>query len=329
MTLDILTTPESAFESLPDYPFTANYIEVEGMRMHYVDEGQDNPQTIFLLHGQPSWSYLYRHMIPLLVRQGYRVIAPDLIGFGKSDKPVSADVHTYTNHVHWMSEFVRKLGIQHAAAFMQDWGGMIGLRVLANEPRWLDRLVVANTALAEMNGLEKFLMPKMLKVMAAAAGKTDLAKFQTKINYGNWAGYFRHNVQPEIGQLIQSLSTRELSDDEMKAYDAPFPSSEYFAGPRKMPEIVADDLDAVNQDWLKLKQWHQPVLTLFSDQDPFLAGQGYDEKFQNNFKGAQGQPHITVANASHFLQEDQSSLLAENMLAWLEQTNFKTEGAAA
>ncbi|TFH92180.1 hypothetical protein ELS82_07125 [Vibrio ouci] len=125
------------------------------------------------------------------------------------------------------------------------------------------------------------------------------------------------------------MSTRELSDDEMKAYDAPFPSSEYFAGPRKMPEIVADDLDAVNQDWLKLKQWDQPVLTLFSDQDPFLAGQAYDEKFQNNFKGAQGQPHITVANASHFLQEDQSSLLAENMLAWLEQTHFKTEGAAA
>ena len=329
MTSTILTTPSAAFENLVDYPFEPNYLEVDGMKMHYVDEGKHHAQTIFLLHGQPSWSYLYRHMIPLLVDAGYRVIAPDLIGFGKSDKPLSLEVHTYANHVDWMTQFVRKLGIKHAAAFMQDWGGMIGLRALAQEPEWLDRLVVANTALAEMKGLEKFLVPKVLKVMAAAAGKTDLAKFKNKINYGNWAGYFRHNPQPEIGELIQSLSTRHLSKHEMQAYDAPFPSEEYFAGPRKMPEIVADDLDAVNQDWQSLKRWSKPVLTLFSDQDPFLAGQGYDEKFQQNFSGAKGQPHITVANASHFLQEDQSTQLAQTMLTWLEETKYKQAGVAA
>lgn len=319
---DVLRTPDSAFENLPDYPFEPNYMEVDGMRMHYVYEGKNNHKTVFLLHGQPSWSYLYRHMIPALVDAGYRVIAPDLIGFGKSDKPVSADVHSYRNHVDWMQQFVDQLGIQQAAAFMQDWGGMIGLRVLAREPQWLSRLVVANTALAEMNGLEKFLLPKVLKLMAAGAGKPDIDKLSSKINYGNWAGYFRHAPQLEIGKVIQALSTRQLSDAEMSAYDAPFPSPEFYAGPRKMPEIVAADLDEVNSDWAKLKQWPHPALTLFSDKDPFLAERGYDKKFQANFAGAQYQPHQTITDASHFLQEDQSAQLAESTSRWLKETGF-------
>lgn len=322
MNQQILRTPESAFANLLDYPFSANYIEIDGMRMHYIDEGKDNKKTIFLLHGQPSWSYLYRHMVPLFVDAGYRVIAPDLIGFGKSDKPVSGDAHSYANHVLWMTSFVRKLGIKNAAAFMQDWGGMIGLRVLAKEPEWLDRLVVSNTALAEMTGLEKFMVPKILKLMTVIAGKPSVHKFAGNINYGNWAGYFRHAVQLEVGQILQTLTTRQLSTAEMLAYDAPFPTADYYAAPRKMPEIVASELDQVNADWKKLKQWHKPVLTLFSDKDPFLADQGYDKKFQANFSGTQGQPHITIENASHFLQEDQSQQLAEKVTSWLEQTQY-------
>ncbi|WP_192928531.1 haloalkane dehalogenase [Photobacterium alginatilyticum] len=322
MNQQILRTPDEAFASLVDYPFAANYLEVDGMRMHYLDEGKGNDKTIFLLHGQPSWSYLYRHMVPLFVDAGYRVIAPDLIGFGKSDKPVSSDVHSYGNHVRWMTSFVRQLGIKNAAAFMQDWGGMIGLRVLAKEPEWLERLVVSNTALAEMKGLEKFMVPKVLKLMAAMAGKPSISKFADNINYGNWAGYFRHSEQLEIGEIIQTLTTRQLSQDEMQAYDAPFPTSDYYAAPRKMPEIVASELDLVNADWKQLKQWGKPVLTLFSDKDPFLAERGYDKKFQNNFSGAQGQPHITVKNASHFLQEDQSQHLASKVISWLEQTQY-------
>lgn len=317
-----LRTPDAAFQDLTDYPFEPNYMTVDGMRMHYVDEGQHHSKTIFLFHGQPSWSYLYRHMIPVLVDAGYRVIAPDLIGFGKSDKPVSADTHTYGNHVKWMRSFVRQLGITQAAAFFQDWGGMIGLRVLAQEPQWLNRLVVANTALAEMNGLEKFMVPKVLKLLAAIAGKASVEKFAAKMNYGNWAGYFRHAKTLEVGKILQTLTTRELSEAEMRAYDAPFPNAEYYAGPRKMPEIVASELNEVNDDWQKLKQWQHPVLTLFSDKDPFLAEQGYDIKFQNNFRGAKNQPHETVKDASHFLQEDQSLQLATTTLGWLRQTNF-------
>ncbi|OAN13105.1 hypothetical protein A3K86_15690 [Photobacterium jeanii] len=322
MNIEFLTTPEHYFQNLLDYPFPPNYIEIDGMRMHYLDEGSHHSQTIFLLHGQPSWSYLYRNMIPLFVEAGYRVIAPDLIGFGKSDKPLSSEDHSYANHVNWMEQFIEQLGITHAAAFMQDWGGMIGLRVLAQQPQWLDRLVVSNTALAEMRGLEKFMVPKVLKVMAALAGKPSLSTLTNKINYGNWAGYFRHASKLEIGQVLQALTTQTLSLAEIQAYDAPFPTSEYYAGPRKMPEIVASDLDAVNADWAKLKQWSKPVLTLFSAQDPFLAERDYDKKFQQNFSGAKHQPHAVISNASHFLQEDQSQIIADKVIHWLKQTQF-------
>ncbi len=322
MTPTVLRTPDSAFTDLVDYPFSPNYVEVDGMRMHYIDEGQQHDKTIFLLHGQPSWSYLYRHMIPLFVRAGYRVIAPDLIGFGKSDKPVSSDAHSYGKHVDWMNQFVRELNIKNATAYMQDWGGMIGLRVLAQNPDWLDRLIVSNTALAEMSSIEKFMVPKVLKIMAAVAGKASITKLAEKTNYGNWAGYFRHSEQLEIGKVLQTLTVRNLSDSEMHAYDAPFPTPDYYAAPRKMPEIVASELNDVNADWARLKRWHKPVLTLFSDQDPFLSDQGYDQKFQANFSGAKGQPHITIENASHFLQEDQSTLLADSVIRWLEQTQY-------
>jgi haloalkane dehalogenase len=261
-------------------------------------------------------------MIPQLVAAGYRVIAPDLIGFGKSDKPLDSENITYQNEVDWMSEFVEKLNITNAAAFMQDWGGMIGLRVLANRPQWLDRLIVANTALAEVKGLTKFIMPRMLKLLAAKSGKPTVMDFEKNKNYGNWAAYFRHSEKLEIGKLMQVLTTSKLSQPEMDAYDAPFPNNTFYAAPRKMPEIVASDLTQVNADWKKLKQWNKPVLTLFSDNDPFLADQGYDKKFQENFSGAKGQPHITVSNASHFLQEDQNEELVTKILGWLEQTKY-------
>lgn len=322
-TIEKLRTPESRFENLKDYPFTPNYIELTGgVRLHYVDEGKENKKTIFLLHGQPSWSYLYRHMISKLVSSGFRVIAPDLIGFGKSDKPTKSEDITYQNHVTWISEFVNKLGITNAAAFMQDWGGMIGLRVLANNPAWLKRLVVANTALAEYKGITKWLVPKIINRTIAKSGTPTLQNLEEKTDYKNWVGYFKTSEQLEIGNIMQLLTTSELTQEEKNAYDAPYPNEEYYAAPRKMPKIVATELTEVNKDWAKLKKWEHPVLTLFSDKDPFLADQGYDKKFQKNFKGAKGQPHITVSNASHFLQEDQTDMLMTRILDWLKETDF-------
>jgi len=322
-TIEKVRTPESAFINLKDYSFEPNYMELDGgLRLHYLDEGSENAKTIFLFHGQPSWSYLYRHMIPQLVAEGFRVIAPDLIGFGKSDKPVNSDDITFQNHVNWISQFVNQLGIKKAAAFMQDWGGMIGLRVLANKPDWLERLVVANTALAEFKGLTKWLVPKMINRTIAKSGNPTLKNMEEKTDYKNWVGYFKSSAKLEIGEVMQILTTSDLSQDEKDAYDAPFPDESYYTAPRKMPEIVATDLSEVNKDWEKLKKWNHPVLTLFSDKDPFLADQGYDKKFQKNFEGAKNQPHITVSNASHFLQEDQTDELLNRTLSWLKQTKY-------
>ncbi len=201
--------------------------------------------------------------------------------------------------------------------FMQDWGGMIGLRVLANNPVWLDQLIVANTALAEIKGFSKFIFPKVMKLMSRMSGKPSIEKFASKKSFGNWGGYFARAEQLEIGRMMQVLTTKQLSQEEMNAYDAPFPDEHYAAAPRTMPHIIATDLNEVNEAWEKLKKWDKPVLTLFSDNDPFLAGQGYDKQFQKNFKGAKNQPHITVPNASHFLQEDQADMLVENITNWI------------
>jgi len=321
--IEKVRTPEAAFSSLKDYPFKPNYMELDGgVRLHYIDEGTSNQKTIFLFHGQPSWSYLYRHMIPQFVEAGFRVIAPDLIGFGKSDKPVNSGDITYLNHVNWISQFVNGLGITGASAFMQDWGGMIGLRVLANNLKWLKRLVLANTALAEYKGLAKRLVPKMINRTVAKSGNPSISDLEKEMTYKNWVGYFKRSARLEIGEIMQLLTTNDLSIEEKAAYDAPFPNESYFATPRKMPEMVASELSEVNKDWKHLKQWKHPVLTLFSDKDPFLADQGYDKKFQNNFKGAEGQPHMTVSDASHFLQEDQTEMLVGRILGWLEQTKF-------
>ena len=315
-------TPDEAFASLPEYPFAPNYINVGGLRMHYVDEGRQNGRTIFLLHGQPSWSYLYRKMIPLFVQAGYRVIAPDLIGFGKSDKPVDPAAHSYQAHVTWMRSFVQQLGINNAAAFMQDWGGMIGLRVLAEEPDWLSRLVVANTALSDSKGLEKFILPRMLKLLRTLAGRASIEDLAAKQSYGNWASYFHNAPVLDIGRIMQILTTRTLSDAELAAYSAPFPDPGYYAGPRTMPQIVGTQIDEGRAAWTRLRQRDIPVLTLFSDKDPFLAGRAIDKQFQC-LPGAAGQPHETISDASHFLQEDKGPELAEKVIGWLADTNFR------
>ncbi|WP_052444471.1 haloalkane dehalogenase [Flammeovirga sp. OC4] len=317
--IQFIRTPDDAFKNIEDYPFSENYMVLEGgVRMHYVEEGKGNEKTIFLLHGQPSWSYLYRQMIKYFVEAGFHVIAPDLIGFGKSDKPVDPKDHTYSNHVLWVTEFVNTLGIKDAMAFMQDWGGLIGLRVLADHPDWLSHLVVANTALAEIKGLGKYLFPITMKLMTTLSGQPSIEKFEANKTFGNWSGYFARSKQLNIGKIMQVLTNRTLSTAEMEAYNAPFPDQQFLAGPRTMPQIIATDINEVNEAWKKLKKWEKPVLTLFSDNDPFLAGKGYDTQFQTNFKGAKNQPHLTISNASHFLQEDQAEALVENILNWKE-----------
>ncbi|MEM7765151.1 MAG: haloalkane dehalogenase [Pseudomonadota bacterium] len=293
----VYRTPDSAFGDLPGYEFAPNYIEVADghlgqLRMHYLDEGPDTAtETLLLLHGEPSWSYLYRKMIPLLSAAGYRVIAPDLIGFGRSDKPARIADYSYAQHVDWMRQFVAQLGLDGITLFCQDWGGLIGLRVVAAEPERFRRVCVANTGLPE--GTEP--VPKAFR---------------------HWQRFARWSPLFPIGKILQKATTSTLSPEEQSAYDAPFPNRRYKAGARAFPLLVPTTPDmpgaAENREaWQQLARFSGPVLTLFSDRDPITRG--VDKLFQSRLPSAAGQPHAIMRGGGHFLQEDVADQLVEHL----------------
>ncbi len=316
----IIRTPEARFEHLPDYPFVAHYREVardggQGIEMHYVDEGPRDGPVVLLLHGQPSWSYLYRKMIPPLVAAGFRVIAPDLIGFGKSDKPVEREVHTHSAHVAWMRAFIEGLNLTDINLFVQDWGGLIGLRVVAEIPQRFASITAANTGLPAapfpMSLIGKWTMRhKARRKGASVATIADVDGFPA------WMAHARYAREFNAGTVLQSASLTTLSDDEVAAYQAPFPDEPYMAAPRTMPWLVPSELAQGHAAWKKLEQLDTPVLLLFSDSDPITAGG--DKAFAKRMKGAKGQPHTTIEKAGHFLQEDKGAEIAGLMIQWLK-----------
>lgn len=280
----VLRTPDSRFENLPGYDFEPHYVEIQGYRIHYIDEGPDDGDVILMLHGEPSWSYLYRKMIPIFVEAGYRAIAPDLIGFGRSDKPVSMEVHTYQFHVDTQREFIEALNLTNLTFVGQDWGGLIGLRIVAENEERFARVAVANT------GLPDPLLDEM--------SNDDL--------FMDWR---RRNQQMiDAGDmLIGDLLANSNKDPSIKAaYDAPFPDPSYKAGPLVMPQrvpITRDDPAAAANAaaWEALKRWEKPFLTSFSDGDPLTAQ--WKTRFLDEIPGARNQPHTTIQGAGHFLQE--------------------------
>jgi len=283
-----LRTPDARFENLPDYPFEPHYVDIDGLRMHYVDEGPVDAEPMLLLHGEPSWSYLYRHMIPPLADAGFRVIAPDLIGFGKSDKPAKKDDYSYAGHVSWMQQFVNELDLNNISLFCQDWGSLIGLRVAAENDHRFARIALGNGGL-----------PTGDQPMPDAFMK--------------WRTFALHSPYFPIGKILQKATTTELSDEIVAAYDAPFPSRKYKAGARKFPALVPitpdDPASAANRSaWENFGKWEKPFLTCFSDKDPITRGG--DRVWQENVPGAKDQPHTTIENAGHFLQEDKGPELA-------------------
>ena len=258
------------------------------LTMAHLDEGPRDAPPVVLVHGEPTWSFLYRTMIDPLVDAGLRVVVPDLIGFGRSDKPTEIADHTYARHVAWTWALVEALGLYAMTWVGQDWGGLIGLRLLAAHPERFACFVAANTALP--------------------SGDQDLPEV--------WHA-FRRTVNTaddlDIGRLVQAGTQRRLSEDERAAYDAPFPDEGYKAGPRAMPELVPyrPDHPAAEDNrraWRRLTELDVPVVTAFSDGDPIMAG--VDRIMQRAFPGAQGQPHTTIAGAGHFLQEDAGPELA-------------------
>lgn len=301
--MQVVRTPDERFEALPDFPFAPHYVEIDDaeggrLRVHYVDEGPRDGHTVLLLHGEPSWCFLYRRIIPQLVDGGCRVIAPDLVGFGKSDKPTEKSDYTYNRHVNWMqAAIIDHLDISDATFFGQDWGGLIGLRLVAENASRFARVVISNT------GLPTGDHPLTEAFMA-------------------WQRYSKTSPDFEIGRIINAATVRELSADEIAAYDAPFPDDSYKAGARIFPSLVPTAPDdptasANRAAWEVFQRWEKPFLCCFSDRDP--VSRGGDGAFLSRVPGTAGQPHETIENAHHFVQEDSPNDLARIILQAIAQ----------
>jgi haloalkane dehalogenase len=309
--MKVLRTPDERFEKLPGHTFEPHYVEVpdgEGgnLRMHYVDEGPRDAGVVLLLHGEPTWSFLYRKMIPIIVKAGHRAIAPDLVGFGRSDKPASRNDYSYQRHVDWMLSLLDKLKLNRITLVCQDWGGLIGLRLVAAKPELFDRVVAANTGLPTGDGpiTDAFLL---------------------------WQTFSREVPQFDVGTIIKSSNMTFgkdsnlpiFSDEVVAAYDAPFPDQSYTEGARIFPSLVPTKPDdpaasANRTAWEMLSAFKKPFLTAFSDGDPITRGG--ERIFQNRIPGAQGQPHTTIKGAGHFIQEDKGEEFAEVIVAFIAKT---------
>ena len=296
--VNVLRTSDDRFSKLPDFDFAPHYVEVDGMRMHYLDEGPANGATVLLLHGEPSWCYLYRHMIPPLVEAGLHVIAPDLIGFGRSDKPTRIRDYSYANHVKWMHAFVETVDLSDITLFCQDWGSLIGLRVAAEAESRFARIVLANGGLP--TGDQQ--MPKAFRVWRA---------------FARWSPWF------PIGRIVNSGLIRKLSPSELAAYDAPFPAARYKAGARAFPPLVPTSTDDPARDanlraWEVFKRWEKPFLTSFSNRDPITRGG--EVIWQQLVPGAADQAHVKIRNAGHFLQDEKGPELAQVIVEFVART---------
>ncbi len=288
--MEFLRTRDTQFDNLPDFSFAPHYLEVDGLRIHYLDEGPTGAaETVLMLHGEPSWCYLYRKMIPVITAAGYRAIAPDLVGFGRSDKPLKREDYSYQKHVDWMTQLLLTLDLKDVTFVGQDWGGLIGLRLVAEQPERFARVVVANTFLptGDIPPGEAFL---------------------------RWKSFSQDVPVFPAGRIVKGGCVTELSPEVIAAYNAPFPDETYKAGARQFPTLVPispdDPASAPNRKaWEVLVRWEKPFLTAFSDSDPITHGA--DVYFQNRVPGAKGQPHTTIYGAGHFLQEDKGPELAQ------------------
>jgi haloalkane dehalogenase len=290
-----LRTPDSRFDGLPDFPYRPRYVEVTGgLRMHYVDEGPRDGRVVLLLHGEPTWSYLYRKMIPILAGAGLRVVAPDLIGFGRSDKPADEADYTYARHVEWVRCMVAETGLRDITLFGQDWGSLVGLRVAAENEDRFARIVIANGFLPTADRRA----PRAFRI---------------------WRAFSRYSPVFPVGRIVASGCVVKPSAAVRAAYDAPFPTRDHLAGARVFPSLVPTSptdpaVPANRAAWERLGRWQKPFLTLFGKNDPILGRA--DAPLQAHVPGAAGQPHERFWGG-HFVQEDRGDYLAEAVVRWL------------
>lgn len=360
--MKVLRTPDERFANLPDFDYEPQYTVVprgdgegEGLRIHHVEAGPEDGPVVLLMHGQPTWSYLYRRMIPVLVERGMRVMAPDLVGYGRSDKPTEREDYTYQRQVDWLSAWLRSNGVVHATLVGQDWGGLIGLRMAALDPARFDRIVAANTGLPlplEMSEetvreIETFRAeaptPTMMEVQqqisqmgaetsdrpkTGARTVTRLARGRASrvpaVKFAYWQKWTWETEDIPVGlMLAASVNGVSLTPEETAAYDAPFPDPSYKAGIRAMPSrvpMLPNDPSAPAQmeAWKVFSEWAKPFLCAFADNDPVTGGAR--RPFEARVPGAQGQPHKTIEGGGHFLQEGRGKELATIVADFIEST---------
>ena len=335
--MDVIRTPEARFSDLPDYGFDPHYTLVpdgEGgeLRIHHLDEGDSAGPPVLCLHGEPTWSYLYRKMVKVFSREGLRTIAPDFVGFGRSDKPTSQEDYSYQRHVDWMTAWLERNDLYGLTLVCQDWGGLIGLRLVAENPDRFERVVAANTGFPTGRHLtlseEGATHGRHSEEILEAARKhyeeipvVSLEGLAAQIagpdGFLYWRKFATNTPDLPVGALIAGTiagaAGRPLSDSEVAAYEAPFPDERYKAGASRFPGLVPlfpdDPAASANQAaWEKLGSWSKPFLTAFGDRDAMMRG--FDKVFQEHIPGAQGQPHTIIEGAGHFLQDDHGEELA-------------------
>jgi haloalkane dehalogenase len=289
----VFRTPDERFEGLPGYDFPARYAEVEGLRLHYLDEGPTDGSPIVCFHGEPTWAYLYRKMITPLASAGYRVICPDYAGFGRSDKPTDRRWYSYDRHVALMAALLDELDVSGAAVVVQDWGGPIGLRWAVEHSDRVARLVILNTGIFTGRVSQGFLA---------------------------WRAFAEKNPDLPVGFVLQGATKTELTPDVLAAYEAPFPTVESKAGAAQFPLLVPTEQDAPGAEEMRavadaLSRWEKPALIAFSDSDPVFPHPKSGEVFAERIPGAR--PQVTIADAAHFLQEDKGEQIAQEILVFL------------
>ena len=302
--MKLLRTPDDRFEGLPDFPFEPHYAVIGGddpIRVHHLDEGPADGPVVLLMHGEPTWSFLYRKVIPPLVEAGCRVIAPDLVGFGRSDKPSETSDYSYKRHVDWMAELLfGVLDLRDITYFGQDWGALVGLRLVALEPDRFARVIIGNGG------------------MPTGEGKPTEA-------FLRWQQFAATVPELPVGQIVKGGCAQPVGDDVVAGYDAPFPDETYKAGARIFPTLVPtspDDPAHADQKaaWEVLSAFERPFLCAFSDSDPITKG-GERAFLNGRVKGAEGQPHTTIEGGGHFLQEDRGPELARVILDLIAATS--------
>ena len=319
----VLRTPDSRFENLIDYPFEPNYMIIDGLRIHYLDEGPKDADPIILFHGEPTWSYLFRKMIPVLAEAGHRVIVPDMVGFGKSDKFISKYNYSYKHHIDVMKELVIRLDLKEATHFGQDWGGLVGLRVVAELPDRFARVVVSNTGMVARDGFRGWLFEHFVKIVVWWHGPITFEELKATSNetftienptplqvarmFSKWIAHSYYAEDMDIVGIIENFGRIDLSNEEKRAYEAPYPTGRYKAGAHVWPYLIPTQLSENEQYWVNVyEKWDKPFLVAFGGEERVTI------RMKDDFLNRIPNPTVvTLEGAGHFVQEEVGPELAD------------------